>query len=379
VIPRILSIAGSDSGGGAGIQADIKTITMMHGHAMTAITAITAQNSRSVAVVDVVAPDMLRAQIEAVLNDFGADAIKIGMLGSADNAHAVADILEQFSHIPVVFDPVMLATTGARLADDSTIHAFDRLMALSALVTPNLPELAALGGEEQVLKRCPALLVKGGHDDQNDVQDRLLFGEGAQNIWTDQRIFTNSNHGTGCTLSSAIATILGRGNDVTDAVRQARTFVRLALRDAPELVVKNGPMGHYAIRNDAIMPGPLFNQVTVDCSDYDGSLIFYRQLGLTLIVDSSPQYARFEAANGATLSLHKADKGVSSASLYFEFTNLDAMVEGLLAKGWHFDGSLQDQSWNWREIWTKDPSGHRICLYHAGEDRRHPPWRIKSD
>jgi hydroxymethylpyrimidine/phosphomethylpyrimidine kinase len=125
---RILSIAGSDSGGGAGIQADIKTITMMGAHAMTAITAVTAQNSQGVSAVEAMSPHMVAAQITAVLQGFGADAIKIGMLGSAKIAHRVADILQGHPDIPVVFDPVMIATSGAILADEATIGAFDRLI-----------------------------------------------------------------------------------------------------------------------------------------------------------------------------------------------------------------------------------------------------------
>ena len=183
---RILTIAGSDSGGGAGIQADIKTITMLGGHAMTAITAITAQNSRGVDAVQVLSADIVIAQIDAVARDFGLDAIKIGMLGSPQIAEALADWLSSFPRtresrlcaegdekrdsrlrandgIPVIFDPVMIASSGAVLADAATIAAFKRLMACATLVTPNLPELEALGGEAAVLELAPALLIKGGH------------------------------------------------------------------------------------------------------------------------------------------------------------------------------------------------------------------------
>lgn len=380
---RILSIAGSDSGGGAGIQADIKAITMMGGHAMTAITAITAQNSRGVDAAEIMPPDMVRAQINAVLNDFGADAIKIGMLGSADNAHAAADILQQYPAIPIVFDPVMVATSGAILADDATITAFERLINLAAIVTPNLPELAALGGEERVLETARAVLIKGGHGADAMLTDRLISQSAGETIWQDSRIDTPHMHGTGCTLSSAIAMGLAMGQDLQQAVAAARCFVRLALHDVPDLVQSNGPMGHFAVRNDAVMPSPqgaelwpLFNQVTIDCTDYAASLAFYQQLGLRLIVDSPPRYARFEAPNGTTLSLHQADQPASGAALYFECADMDAAVDRLVEKGWIFEGRAVDQEWKWREAWTRDPSGHRICIYHGGEDRRYPPWRV---
>ncbi|WOE76527.1 bifunctional hydroxymethylpyrimidine kinase/phosphomethylpyrimidine kinase [Alterisphingorhabdus coralli] len=376
---RVLSIAGSDSGGGAGIQADIKTITMMGGHAMTAITALTAQNSQGVAAVTSTDPDMVAAQIDAVVNDFGVDAIKIGMLGSAAIAEVVADRLEKLPKVPVVFDPVMVATSGGALADDATIAAFGQLMALASLTTPNLPELDALGGEAELVKRDLTLLIKGGHDGAEEVTDRLVNREGEIARWSDPRIDTLHSHGTGCTLSSAIAVGLGQGLDLQAAITQARDFVRLALRSAPDLVPSNGPMGHPMMRNDAVMPGPLFNQVTLDCTDFDASIAFYTRLGLTLIVydpDEAPLYARFEASNGATLSLHEADSVTSSASIYFEFPDVDKAVDKLRNNGWIFDGSPEDKSWNWCEAWTTDPSGHRICIYHAGEDRRYPPWRI---
>src|ERR1043165_1971966 len=148
--PRILIIAGSDSGGGAGIQADIKTVTMLGGHAMTAITAITAQNTLGVQAVMPVPAEMVVAQIDSVVSDIGVDAVKIGMIGAPETAHAVADRLECLA-VPIVFDPVMAATSGAPLADAATIAAFDRLLRLASVVTPNLPELEALGGEEKVL------------------------------------------------------------------------------------------------------------------------------------------------------------------------------------------------------------------------------------
>src|SRR5690606_24347636 len=159
--PRILVIAGSDSSGGAGIHADIKTITMLGGYAMTAITAVTAQNTLGVTGVEALSAEMVGAQIDACISDIGVDAVKIGMLGSPEIAHVVLDRLESLE-AAVVFDPVMVATTGAVLADDDTIAAFERLMRMATLTTPNVPELAALGGHEAMAARGIAYLAKGG-------------------------------------------------------------------------------------------------------------------------------------------------------------------------------------------------------------------------
>jgi len=241
-IPRILVIAGSDSGGGAGIQADIKTITMLGGHAMTAVTAITAQNTTGVQAVHQIPTSMVLAQIDSVVSDIGVDAVKIGMIGSAETANAVADRLEAIG-VPIVFDPVMVATTGAILADADTIAAFTRLMRLATVVTPNLPELAALGGEAAIRALGPALLVKGGHRDGDIVEDRLVTDDG-DTVWTNPRIETRHSHGTGCTLASGIAAGLGAGLPLADAIDRAIAFVRATLAAAPGLGEGHGPMGH---------------------------------------------------------------------------------------------------------------------------------------
>ncbi|HMU22042.1 MAG TPA: bifunctional hydroxymethylpyrimidine kinase/phosphomethylpyrimidine kinase, partial [Sphingorhabdus sp.] len=225
---RILIIAGSDSGGGAGIQADIKTVTMLGGHAMTAVTAITAQNTLGVDAVHMIPTQMVIDQIAAVLSDIGVDAVKIGMIGSAETAHAVADSLSELS-CPIVFDPVMVASSGAILADDDTISAFERLMRLATLTTPNLPELEALGGREALLERHIPLLIKGGHAAGDLIVDRLDLAEGQGFDWADPRIETRNTHGTGCTLASAIATGLGQGFTLEQSIERARLFVRLAL------------------------------------------------------------------------------------------------------------------------------------------------------
>ena len=202
---RILTIAGSDSSGGAGIQADIKTITMLGGYAMSAITALTAQNTLGVTRVDSVDPAMVAAQIDACVSDIGVDAVKIGMLGSAEVAGVVAGRL-QAPEVPIVFDPVMIATSGALLADEATVAAFGRLMALATLTTPNLAELEALGGDAGLAGHT--YLAKGGDADGPVVVDRLVRADGSELRFEGSRIATRHTHGTGCTLSSAIATFL---------------------------------------------------------------------------------------------------------------------------------------------------------------------------
>jgi hydroxymethylpyrimidine/phosphomethylpyrimidine kinase len=245
---RVLIIAGSDSGGGAGIQADIKTVTMLGGHAMTAITAITAQNTLGVQRVLPVPVDMVVAQMRLVIDDIGIDAVKIGMLGSADIARAVAGELLRVG-VPIVFDPVMVATSGAILADADTIAAFREIMAFALVTTPNLPELEAMGGLDVLTDWGETVLVKGGHGEGETLVDRLVGPNGEIARWEDKRIHTTSTHGTGCTLASAIATGLGQGMPLEAAIERARRFVRAALLAAPGLGSGHGPMGHQAVRD----------------------------------------------------------------------------------------------------------------------------------
>jgi hydroxymethylpyrimidine/phosphomethylpyrimidine kinase len=241
VIPRILIIAGSDSGGGAGIQADIKTVTMLGGHAMT---AITAQNTLGVTAVHSVPVEMVLAQIDAVVSDIGVDAVKIGMIGSAATAHAVADRLEALD-VPIVFDPVMIATSGSLLADAETIAAFERLMELASVTTPNLDELEALGGREAVLAHGCHLAEKDGHGGGHDVHDKLFAPNGELvGELIGKRFDTDDTHGTGCTFASALATGLGAGMPIADAFAQAIRFVRIAILSAPHLGDGHGPIGH---------------------------------------------------------------------------------------------------------------------------------------
>ena len=245
--PRVLAIAGSDSSGGAGIQADIKTITMLGGYAMTAITAVTAQNTLGVTAVEALSPEVVAAQIDACLSDIGADAIKIGMLGSPEIAQIVVERLEPLA-IPIVFDPVMVATSGAVLADAATVSGFERLMELATLTTPNAPELEALGGPEMWARRGIAYLAKGGDLAGPEVSDALVRRGEPDMVWSAPRIDTRHTPGTGCTLSSAIATGLARGLPLELAVAGARDFVRAALLAAPGFGSGNGPMGHQAVR-----------------------------------------------------------------------------------------------------------------------------------
>lgn len=258
--PRILIIAGSDSSGGAGIQADLKTATMLGGYGMTAITAVTAQNTLGVTMVEALTPALVGAQIDACLSDIGADAVKIGMLGSSAIAEAVADRLEGLA-IPIVFDPVMVATSGSVLADEATIASFERLMKVATLTTPNVPELEVLTGREGlagdeiagaadalVQASGHAVLAKGGHSVGDRIRDVLIDPERRAISFEDERIETRHTHGTGCTLSSAIATLLGHGQSLEHAVRLARQFVRRALVAAPGFGAGHGPMGHQGVR-----------------------------------------------------------------------------------------------------------------------------------
>ena len=257
--PRILIIAGSDSGGGAGLQADIKTVSALGGYAATAVTAVTVQNTMGVAGAELMPPALVAAQMEAVLTDIGADAIKIGMLGSEAIVRAVADVLEAHAPgIPVVLDPVMIAKGGAALIDDTAIEALHaELIPRARIVTPNAPEASRLTGVEadsvkaaeeagQVLVKAGAgaALVKGGHLDGPEVTDVLVVGGGETMRWTAPRIDTRHTHGTGCTLASAIAMGLSQGLSAGAAVELAHGYVREAIARAPGFGSGHGPLDH---------------------------------------------------------------------------------------------------------------------------------------
>jgi hydroxymethylpyrimidine/phosphomethylpyrimidine kinase len=264
--PRILSIAGSDSSGGAGVQADIKTIAMLGGYAMTAITAITAQNTLGVQGIAGTAPAMVAQQIAACIEDIGVDAVKIGMLADRQVIAAVADALEGVA-APIVLDPVMIATSGAVLVGPEAVAALrDVLFPRAALLTPNLPELAHLAGralpthaamieaaQELAAASGAAVLAKGGHAEGATITDVLIMPGAPPLTFNHARIDTRHTHGTGCTLSSAIATLLGRGESLPDAVRLAREFVHAAITAAPGYGAGSGPLGHQAV---PINPAP---------------------------------------------------------------------------------------------------------------------------
>ncbi|MGQ5701020.1 bifunctional hydroxymethylpyrimidine kinase/phosphomethylpyrimidine kinase [Sandaracinobacteroides sp. A072] len=255
-IPRVLIIAGSDSGGGAGIQADIKTVTMLGGYAMTAVTAVTVQNTLGVSAIHPVPPGIVGAQIRAVLDDIGADCIKIGMLGDAETIVAVAQALDGVT-VPILVDPVMVAKGGAALLAPDAVEALVRLLLPKArLVTPNVPELEALVGSEiadeadlllvaqELLGLGPAaVLAKGGHLEGDTVVDWLVT-HNAQQRFESPRHETRHTHGTGCTLASAVATGLAAGLPLAEAVEKARAYVQAALRAAPGLGAGHGPLGH---------------------------------------------------------------------------------------------------------------------------------------
>lgn len=255
---RVLIVAGSDSGGGAGIQADIKTVTALGGFAMTAVTALTAQNTLGVQGVHAVPPDFIADQIKVVMDDLGADCVKIGMLHSAAVIHAVAAALDAFAPgVPVVLDTVMVAKGGAALLENDAVHALkDMLVPGAALVTPNLPEARALtalpvdtvdqmeqAGLAILNMGAGAVLMKGGHLSGDRLTDLLVSGQGVE-TFEDARIDTVHTHGTGCTMASACAAGLAQGLNVSAAVARARAYVREAIRSAPGLGSGHGPLNH---------------------------------------------------------------------------------------------------------------------------------------
>ncbi len=255
---RVLIVAGSDSGGGAGIQADIKTVTMLDAYAATAVTALTAQNTEGVFGVLPIPPDFVRLQIEIVLDDIGADAVKTGMLHDTAVIESVAGVLqERAGRVPLVVDPVMAAKGGARLIDPDAVEALKRLLiARATVLTPNLPEAEILcggaigdvgamraAGESLLALGCRAVLVKGGHLPGDIVTDVLVTAAGSK-MWESPRIASRHTHGTGCTLASAIAAGLAQGLDIESAVDRARAYVQRAIASAPGFGRGHGPLDH---------------------------------------------------------------------------------------------------------------------------------------
>lgn len=280
--PRILSIAGSDSSGGAGIQADIKTITMLGGYAMTAVSAVTAQNTVGVQAIAPIEASLVMQQVASCVEDIGVDAIKIGMLHDSEIMRHVAAVLVAapevaarsaeghlrknvppgLERLPIVLDPVMIATSGAALiAPDAVETLKSRLFPLATVITPNLPELEFLCGrtlrttdlmQEGAVELADAygchVLAKGGHTDDARVIDLLVAPGGQTTTYEHARIDTRHTHGTGCTLSSAVATLLGHGQPLDHAVRLARQFVLRAIEAAPGFGLGHGPLGHQGVR-----------------------------------------------------------------------------------------------------------------------------------
>ena len=257
-LPRLLVIAGSDSSGGAGIQADIKTATALGVYAMTAVTAVTVQDTRGVHDIHPIPARIVRDQVVFALGDIGADAIKIGMLGSAETAAAVAKILERTAKsIPLVLDPVMASTSGTQFLDDDALEVLrSRLIPVATLLTPNLPEArrlsgTAIGEEGEIVPAAQrlralgatAVLIKGGHAPGDTVRDILVTQERTE-IFEKPRLASRSTHGTGCTLATAIACGLAQGLLLSDAVRRARDFVQAAIASAPDLGRGIGPLNH---------------------------------------------------------------------------------------------------------------------------------------
>lgn len=260
--PVILSIAGSDSSGGAGIQADIKAISALGGYAATAITAITVQNTMGVRAIHAIPPEYVKGQIEAVMDDLSPDAIKIGMINDIDIVKVIAGCIRKYHPKHVVFDPVMVSTSGSKLIEDNAIEVLTKeLMPLTDLITPNLDEAVVLTGKpirnpEEMKTAAQELLsfgsknvlVKGGHLAGEEMCDVLQLGPGTTPIlFTGKHIESNNVHGTGCTLSSSIATYLALGYDMAEAVKLAKDYITGAIEAGKDVSIGhgNGPLNHF--------------------------------------------------------------------------------------------------------------------------------------
>ena len=258
---RVLTIAGSDSGGGAGIQADLKTISALGCYGMTVITAITAQNTVAVSAIHKIPVSVIGAQLDAVLSDIGVDAVKIGMLHASEVIHTVASSLHKYRIQKIVLDPVMVAKSGDKLLRDNAIETLKtELLPLATVITPNIPEATVLTGlnissrwemenaGSSLINMGPnAVLIKGGHGAQNDSTD-CLIRKGEETLWFEaERIRTENTHGTGCTLSSAIASFLAKGYSLEDAVGSSKKFMSQAIKAGADYKLGNGhgPVHHF--------------------------------------------------------------------------------------------------------------------------------------
>lgn len=251
--PRVLTIAGSDSGGGAGIQADLRTMAYHGCFGMSAITAVTAQNTQGVVAIEPVSVPVIQQQIQAVINDIGVDAIKVGMLPSSDTIEVVAEELGKLNHIPIVLDPVMVSTSGSRLIDDNAIIGLlEKLFPLSLVVTPNLIEAKVLtsnpivsdadieaAGIKLLESGTKSALIKGGHRDNGTANDCLISTKGP--LWFRQScINTKNTHGSGCTLSTAIACFLAKGYSIAEAIQNAKAFITECLSSFKDTTLGHG-------------------------------------------------------------------------------------------------------------------------------------------
>lgn len=258
----VLTIAGSDCSGGAGIQADIKAISALGGYAASAITAITVQNTCGVTGIHPVPASYVKAQIEAVMTDIKPSAIKIGMINDVEIVKAIAESIKEYKPKFVVFDPVMVSTSGCKLIEDKAIEAIkEELIPLSTIITPNLSEAMVLTGDSisdaasmtaagnKILESgCGAVLIKGGHLEGNDMCDVLrIKGENTPYIYTASKISSKNTHGTGCTLSSSIATYLALGETLQEAVRKAKDYVHKGILNGKDVCIGSGhgPLNHF--------------------------------------------------------------------------------------------------------------------------------------
>ena len=255
---RVLTIAGSDSGGGAGIQADLKTITALGGYGMTAITSVTIQNTQGVYGIHDLSPEEVYKQIEVVVRDIGVDSAKTGMLSNSEIIRAVAEAVRELKIPNLVVDPVFVAKSGDRLLREDSIGALKRhLLPIATIVTPNIPEAGELCGREirklREVEECAkkihdmgprAVVIKGGHLEGEKVIDVLYEGGDEFHYFVRDRVNTSHTHGTGCTFSSAIAVFLGRGLSVKEAVEKAKLYVHNAIERAPGLGKGHGPLNH---------------------------------------------------------------------------------------------------------------------------------------
>jgi hydroxymethylpyrimidine/phosphomethylpyrimidine kinase len=255
-IPKVLIIAGSDSGGGAGIQADIKAITYFKGYAMTAVTAITAQNTLGVQSIFPLPKEIVIEQINSVINDLPPDIVKIGMLADEEIINHISNNISDYK---IVLDPVMVATSGDVLVSDEIINSIkDKLINKSFLITPNIFEAEILSemkinnienqieaGIKLLKLGCKNVLIKGGHGNSDNINDVLITSDGDQHIFKSNKIISKNTHGTGCSLASAVATNLGQGLDIKESIKISIEYVQNGIKNAPDFGSGNGPIRHF--------------------------------------------------------------------------------------------------------------------------------------